>query len=122
MARRNWLSLAAAALVGCSSGAPDPSAPANAPALSASASKTAPSTVAASATSAVQAVTSTERPFDQYRAPGHDELAWAGRVAAAASQAEAEGRGVVVLDGRMIDAPFVQRARQLLQASRGVNP
>jgi citrate lyase subunit beta/citryl-CoA lyase len=27
-----------------------------------------------------------------------------------------------VLDGRMIDAPFVQRARQLLQLSRGVNP
>jgi citrate lyase subunit beta/citryl-CoA lyase len=43
-------------------------------------------------------------------------------VAAAAGQAEAEGRGVVVLDGRMIDAPFVQRARQLLQLSRGVNP
>jgi citrate lyase beta subunit len=51
-----------------------------------------------------------------------DELAWAGRVDAAARQAEADGRGVVMLDGRMIDAPFVQRARQLLQAIRGVNP
>ena len=54
--------------------------------------------------------------------PSADELAWAGRVAAAAAQAETEGRGVVVVDGRMIDAPFVQRARQLLQAFRGVNP
>ncbi|WP_457356468.1 HpcH/HpaI aldolase/citrate lyase family protein [Roseateles sp. P5_D6] len=51
-----------------------------------------------------------------------DELAWAERVVAAAGQAAAEGRGVVVLDGRMIDAPFVQRARHLLQASRGVTP
>lgn len=50
-----------------------------------------------------------------------EELAWARRVDAAASQAQAEGRGVVLVDGRMIDAPFVQRARQLL-ASRGVNP
>ncbi|MDF3982150.1 hypothetical protein P3W23_09130 [Luteibacter sp. PPL554] len=75
MARQNWLSFAAAALMGCSSGGPDPSATANTPASSASASKTAPSTVAASA---APAVTSTERSFDQYRAPGHDELAWAG--------------------------------------------
>lgn len=61
-------------------------------------------------------------PANEVFGPNADELAWAGRVDAAASQAEAEGRGVVVLDGRMIDAPFVQRARQLLQASRGVNP
>lgn len=75
MARRNWLSLAAAVLAGCSSAAPDPSATASTPASSASASKTALSTVAASA---APAVTSTERSFDEYRAPGHDELAWAG--------------------------------------------
>lgn len=61
-------------------------------------------------------------PANEIFGPSADELAWAGRVDAAASQAEAEGRGVVVLDGRMIDAPFVQRARQLLQAFRGVNP
>ncbi|MDR7272988.1 citrate lyase subunit beta/citryl-CoA lyase [Pelomonas saccharophila] len=61
-------------------------------------------------------------PANEIFGPSADELAWAGRVDAAASQAETEGRGVVVLDGRMIDAPFVQRARQLLQASRGVNP
>jgi citrate lyase subunit beta/citryl-CoA lyase len=54
--------------------------------------------------------------------PNADELAWAERVDAAARRAEAEGHGVVVLDGRMIDAPFIQRARHLLQASRGVNP
>ena len=61
-------------------------------------------------------------PANEVFGPNADELAWAGRVDAAAIQAEAEGRGVVMLDGRMIDAPFVQRARQLLQASPGVNP
>ena len=61
-------------------------------------------------------------PANEVFGPSADELAWAGRVDVAATQAEAEGRGVVVLDGRMIDAPFVQRARQLLHAFRGANP
>lgn len=78
MAWRTWLYLAAAALAGCSSGEPDPSATANAPAPSASASGKAPSPAVGSATSAAPAVTSTERSFDQYRAPGHDAVAWAG--------------------------------------------
>jgi hypothetical protein len=78
MAWRNWLYLAAAALVGCSSGAPNPSATAPAPAPPVSASGKAASPAVASATSAAPAVTSTERPFDQYRAPAHDALAWAG--------------------------------------------
>ena len=55
--------------------------------------------------------------------PNADELAWAERVDAAARRAEADNAGVVVVDGRMVDAPFIQRARQLLrQVSRGVNP
>jgi len=61
-------------------------------------------------------------PANEVFGPSADELVWAGRVDAAATQAETEGRGVVVVDGRMIDAPFVQRARQLLHAFRGVNP
>jgi len=60
-------------------------------------------------------------PANEVFGPSAEELVWAGRVDAAATQAEAEGRGVVVVDGRMIDAPFVQRARQLLHALRGVN-
>jgi citrate lyase beta subunit len=43
-------------------------------------------------------------------APTEDELAWARRVVAAAEG----GRGAVALDGQMIDAPVVARARRLL--------
>jgi citrate lyase subunit beta/citryl-CoA lyase len=61
-------------------------------------------------------------PANEVFGPSADELTWATRVDAAARQAESDGRGVVLLDGHMIDAPFVLRARQLLHASRGVNP
>lgn len=43
--------------------------------------------------------------------PGADELAWAQRVLAAS----ASGEGVFVVDGQMIDAPVIGRARRLLQ-------
>ncbi|XHS80466.1 HpcH/HpaI aldolase/citrate lyase family protein [Burkholderiaceae bacterium UC74_6] len=49
--------------------------------------------------------------------PSAEELAWARRIVAAAAQAEAQGRGAFVVDGRMIDAPFLQRARSLLLAA-----
>lgn len=61
-------------------------------------------------------------PANEVFGPSAAELAWAERVVAAASRAEAEGRAVVALDGRMIDAPFVERARHLLNAHRGVKP
>lgn len=47
--------------------------------------------------------------------PGADELAHARRVVEAAQTA---GRGAFLLDGRMVDAPFVQRAQALLAAAR----
>jgi citrate lyase beta subunit len=47
-------------------------------------------------------------------APSAEELEWARRVVAAAEQAGAAGRGAVALDGQMIDAPVVARARRLL--------
>lgn len=51
--------------------------------------------------------------------PGAQEIDHARRVVAAADQAEAAGIGAYVVDGAMVDAPFVQRARQLLaQAQR----
>lgn len=50
-------------------------------------------------------------------APTAAELAWARRVVDAASDAEAAGQGAFALDGRMVDAPFVTRARRLLQAA-----
>ncbi|CAD5110555.1 HpcH/HpaI aldolase/citrate lyase family protein [Zestomonas carbonaria] len=43
--------------------------------------------------------------------PGTEELAWARRVMAAASG----GEGVFVVDGQMVDAPVLGRARRLLQ-------
>jgi citrate lyase subunit beta/citryl-CoA lyase len=47
-------------------------------------------------------------------APSEAELDWARRVLDAHEAGLREGRGVVALDGRMIDAPVVSRARRLL--------
>jgi citrate lyase subunit beta/citryl-CoA lyase len=47
--------------------------------------------------------------------PTEEELAWARRVVAAMS--EAQGRGAVALDGRMIDRPHVLQAERILAAA-----
>jgi len=46
--------------------------------------------------------------------PSADELTWARGVVAAAEEAERDGRGAVAYEGTMVDAPIVNRARQLL--------
>ena len=46
-----------------------------------------------------------------------DEVAWAHRVVEAASAGLAGGRGVVVLEGAMVDAPVVARARRIIEES-----
>lgn len=46
--------------------------------------------------------------------PTATEVAWAQRVLAAADQAETDGIGAFKLDGQMLDAPFIARARALL--------
>ena len=46
--------------------------------------------------------------------PSAEELAWAERVVAADEAASRAGLGAVLLDGRMIDRPIVQRARRWL--------
>jgi citrate lyase subunit beta/citryl-CoA lyase len=46
--------------------------------------------------------------------PTDEELAHARRVVEAAEQAAREGGAVTTLDGKMIDAPFILRAHQLL--------
>lgn len=51
--------------------------------------------------------------------PTEQEIDFARRVVSSAEQAQAEGQGVCVVDGKMIDAPFVQRARSLLAAAGG---
>lgn len=46
--------------------------------------------------------------------PKPAEVAWARRVLAAAAAAEARGAGAVLVDGRMIDEPFLVGARAVL--------
>ncbi len=46
-----------------------------------------------------------------------EEVAWAYRVVEAASAGLAGGRGVVALDGAMVDAPVVARARRIIEES-----
>jgi citrate lyase subunit beta/citryl-CoA lyase len=53
-------------------------------------------------------------------APTAAETAYAERVLEQAAQAERAGQGAFVLDGRMIDAPIVERARRLLARSAAV--
>jgi citrate lyase subunit beta / citryl-CoA lyase len=47
-------------------------------------------------------------------APTEAELDWARRVVAGDRAARAEGRGAFQLDGRMVDAPVVRRAEEIL--------
>ncbi len=54
-------------------------------------------------------------PTHEAFAPSVDELRRAREIVAAYERAEADGRGVVALDGEMIDAPVVERARELLR-------
>jgi citrate lyase subunit beta/citryl-CoA lyase len=51
--------------------------------------------------------------------PPADSVAWAERVLETAERGEREGRGAVALDGEMIDAPIVDRARRILSDAKG---
>jgi len=53
-------------------------------------------------------------PVHRAFAPTPEEIAYARRVLAAFEAAEAQGSGVIALDGQMIDAPVVARAREVL--------
>lgn len=53
-------------------------------------------------------------PTHEAFAPSANELQRAREIVAAYERAVGEGRGVVALDGEMIDAPVVERARELL--------
>src|SRR5262249_15700633 len=48
--------------------------------------------------------------------PTSDEVAWGGRVLEGLRAAEREGLGAFVVDGRMVDYPIVERARDILNA------
>lgn len=51
--------------------------------------------------------------------PAPEEILYAKAVCEAARVAEEQGKGVVALDGKMIDAPIVLRAHQVLQEIEG---
>lgn len=47
-----------------------------------------------------------------------DELAFAERVVSAANEAKAKGVGAFVVDGRMVDGPFISRALRVVREAR----
>ena len=53
-------------------------------------------------------------------APSEQEIAAAGKIIAAFAQAEAEGRGVVTVDGRMIENLHVDNARRTLAVAGAI--
>jgi citrate lyase subunit beta/citryl-CoA lyase len=50
--------------------------------------------------------------------PSEEEIERAQRIMVAYEEALIEGRGVVVVDGKMIDAPVVERARRTLHLAQ----
>jgi citrate lyase subunit beta / citryl-CoA lyase len=59
-------------------------------------------------------------PCNRIFAPDPDEVAHAGRIIAAFEEAEAEGRGVVTVDGRMIENLHVDQARRTLALAAAI--
>jgi citrate lyase subunit beta/citryl-CoA lyase len=53
-------------------------------------------------------------------APAAEEVAHAERVVTAYDKAAAEGVGAIVVDGKMIDVPVVERAQALLARHRAI--
>ena len=52
--------------------------------------------------------------------PTTEEVAWARRVIEALAAAEREGLGAFVVDGRMVDYPIVERARDILNVWKDI--
>lgn len=53
-------------------------------------------------------------------APAPEEVALAGRVVAAHAEAQAAGKGVVVVDGRLVEALHVEEARRVLALAEAI--
>ncbi|TIN33732.1 MAG: CoA ester lyase [Mesorhizobium sp.] len=52
--------------------------------------------------------------FNEAFSPSAQELEWAHRVVAAQTDSSAKGRGAFALDGKMVDAPVIRRAREII--------
>jgi citrate lyase subunit beta / citryl-CoA lyase len=61
-------------------------------------------------------------PCNATYAPSDEEVEKASAIIAAFEEAEADGRGVVTVDGRMIENLHVDQARRTLAIARAVNP
>ncbi len=61
-------------------------------------------------------------PANRIFAPGEDELALARRIVEAHARAVAEGRGVAVVDGRLVEALHVAEAKRLLALAQALGP
>lgn len=55
--------------------------------------------------------------INQVFVPSKEEIEYAQAVFRTIEEARAQGKGVVSLDGKMIDAPIVERARQVLESA-----
>jgi citrate lyase subunit beta/citryl-CoA lyase len=51
-------------------------------------------------------------------APSEEQIAWAHAAIAAYEEGLREGRGAASLDGELIDAPVVERARRIVELAR----
>ncbi|KAI5305279.1 RNA polymerase II mediator complex subunit [Ascosphaera pollenicola] len=56
---------------------------------------------------------------DRMFSPETAEVTWAVRIIIANTKAEAQGRGSWALDGKMIDAPVISKARAIVAQARG---
>jgi citrate lyase subunit beta/citryl-CoA lyase len=59
-------------------------------------------------------------PCNSVFAPGDEEVDLAGRIIAAFEEAQAEGRGVVTVDGRMVENLHVEEARRVLAITAAI--
>jgi citrate lyase subunit beta/citryl-CoA lyase len=59
-------------------------------------------------------------PAHQVFSPSEEEVANARAVLAAWEEAQAQGRGAVQLDGRMVDGPIAERARRVLEMAEAI--
>ena len=59
-------------------------------------------------------------PCNEIFAPSAEELAMAGKIVAAFRQAQAEGKGVVTVDGRMIENLHVEQAERALALAEAI--
>lgn len=59
-------------------------------------------------------------PCNEVFAPGEDEVELAARIIAAFEEAQADGRGVVTVDGRMVENLHVEESRRILAISAAI--